>query len=599
MDAPDEPGVKRTIVMTSAQVGKTEIVLNTIGRHIDHDPCPMLVVQPNLELGEAFSKDRVAPMVRDTPALKDKVGRVKSRDSGNTILHKVFPGGHVTIAGANAPASLASRPVRLVLCDEIDRYPASAGTEGDPVKLAEKRANTFWNRRIILVSTPTVKGFSRIESEWELSDKRRFHVPCPHCGHEHVLSWGNVRFAKTCMVCPSCDGEFTNAQKNAAVRRGRWIATAPFTGIAGFHLNELYSPWKTIGEVVADFLEAKDSPEKLQVWVNTSLGETWEGSGESIHENELMERMEKYAAPVPARGLFLTMGADVQPDRIEAEVVAWGSGEENWSIDYAVFHGDVDIPEGQRGSPWTAFTDYIRKRWRHESGVDLTVSYTCIDSGGTGNNTQAVYDYVKRHKGDRVFAIKGRAGDGLPIVGAPNRKRSGKAVRKIDLYIVGTDNAKSVTMSRLKKTEPGPGYCHFPIGRDPEWFRQLTAEKAVRKYVKGFPKVTWEKPDKSRRNEAFDCRVYAFAALVLASPQMDKIAHRLRKRIYEMKPTDPKPTDNDQPTPKAESGTTPPADPDTTGLNPDTTAVETVAEQADSRKRRKAPRRRQSWINRW
>lgn len=298
--------------MSSAQIGKTEIINNAVGYHIDHDPCPCLVVQPTIEMGETWSKDRFAPMIRDTPTIREKVGNVKSRDSGNTILHKSFAGGHVTVAGANAPASLASRPVRMVLCDEIDRYPASAGTEGDPVKLAEKRTNNFWNRKIILVSTPTVKGESRIEKEWELSDKRRFHVPCPHCGHEHVLAWGNVRFEKenpsaTRMVCPSCEKEFSNGQKNAAVRRGRWIATAPFRGIAGFHLNELYSPWKTIAEVVEDFLEAKTDPMKLQVWVNTSLGETWEGQGDSVSEHELMERVENYPAEVPARGLYLTI----------------------------------------------------------------------------------------------------------------------------------------------------------------------------------------------------------------------------------------------------------------------------------------------------
>jgi phage terminase large subunit GpA-like protein len=537
MDAPHEPGVKRTIIMSSAQVGKTEIINNTLGYHIDHDPCPTLVVQPTIDMAETWSKDRLAPMIRDTPAVRDKVKGVKSRDSGNTILHKTFPGGHVTAAGANAPASLASRPVRLVLCDEIDRFPPSAGTEGDPVKLAEKRASTFWNRKIILVSTPTVKGSSRIESEWELSDKRRFHVPCPHCGVPHVLAWGNVRFkrentADARMICPSCEEEFTNAQKNAAVRRGRWIATAPFKGIAGFHLNELYSPWKNISEVVEDFLEAKDDPLKLQVWVNTSLGETWEGGSEVVTEHELMERVENYAAPVPARGLFLTAGADVQPDRIEVEVVAWGSGEESWSIDYHVINGDVDIPEGQKNSPWNDFTDYVRKRWKHESGVDLAVSYTFVDSGGTDGATQSVYNYVKRHRGDRIFAIKGRGGDGLPIVGPPNRKRSGKAKRPVDLYIIGTDTAKSVVLRRLKQSDPGPGYCHFPAGRDADWFRQLTAEKPVVKFVKGFRKTTFEKP-KDRRNEAFDCRVYAFAAFVMAGPQLDKIAYRIKMQAAE------------------------------------------------------------------
>jgi phage terminase large subunit GpA-like protein len=574
--------------MSSAQVGKTEIVSNTLGNHIDNDPCPCLIVQPTIEMGEAYSKDRLAPMIRDSPSIRDKVGAVKGRDSGNTILHKTFPGGHITIAGANAPASLASRPVRLVLCDEVDRYPASAGTEGDPVKLAEKRANTFWNRKIILVSTPTIKGASRIESEWELSDQRRFHVPCPKCAHEHALSWGNVRFekddpGKARMICPSCNGEFTNAQKNAAVRRGRWIATKPFEGIAGFHLNELYSPWKTITEVVQDFLEAKGDPSKLQVWVNTSLGETWEEGGDTVTEHELMERIENYPAQIPARGLFLTIGADVQPDRIELETVAWGAGEESWSVDYHVIHGDIDIPEGQPNSPWTELTDRVRKRWRHESGVDLVASYTFIDSGGTDGATQSVYNYVKRHRGDRIFAIKGRGGDGLPIVGPPNRKRSGKSKRPVDLYIIGTDTAKSVVMRRLKQSDPGPGYCHFPAGRDVEWFRQLTAEKGIVRFVKGFRKTVWEKPDKSRRNEAFDCRIYAFAAMVMAAPQFDKLACRIKRQAAEQRPV--------------EAENTPP--PDEPPEESSKTAQDVPPPHTDSPGKTRRVRRRVGFVRNW
>jgi phage terminase large subunit GpA-like protein len=531
MDAANDPDVEQVVVMSSAQVGKTEILLNTTGYHIDYDPCPILIVQPDLPMADTFSKDRIAPMLRDTPALRGKVADPKSRDSNNRILHKSFPGGRLTMVGAQAPSALAGRPIRVVMFDEVDRFPASAGTEGDPVGLAIKRTTTFWNRKIVMVSTPTVKGLSRIEAAFEETDKRRFHVPCPHCGVDHILAWGNVIWdrddpASARMKCPHCEGEFSNAQKNAAVRRGKWVAEKPFMGKAGFHLSELYSPWKSVGEVVRDFLEAKVHPQRLQVWVNTSLGETWEEAAEQVGEHELMERMEPFAAPVPARGLFLTIGADTQPDRIEAEVVAWGSGEESWSIDYIVIHGDPDIPEGQQGSPWDAFSDLVRRQYRHESGEPIAASYTFIDSGG--HNTQSVYEYVRRHKGDRVFAIKGRGGDGLPIVGPPNRRQSGKLKRKVDLYIVGTDNAKSVVMKRLKIDTPGPGYCHFPAGRDVDYFRQLTAEKIVTKFVRGFPRREWKKSD-GRRNEAFDCRVYAFAAFVMASPQLDKVAYRLKQ----------------------------------------------------------------------
>lgn len=550
MDAVTDPLVSEVVVMSSAQVGKTEMINNTVGYFIDQDPAPVLVLQPTIEMSEAWSKDRLAPMLRDTRCLSGKVADPKARDSGNTVRHKTFPGGHITMAGANAPASLASRPIRIVLADEIDRYPASAGTEGDPLSLAVKRTTTFHNRKVVITSTPTVKGFSRVEMAFNETDQRHYHILCPHCSHPHVLRWGNVVWPsgepdKATFVCPGCNAHYTDVQKDVAVRRaesmgGGWIASAPFKGKAGFHLNELYSPWRRLKETVAEFLVSKPFPERLQVWINTALGETWDAGGEILDENELLARRERYAAEVPARALYLTIGADTQPDRIEAEVVGWGAGEETWSVDYQVFHGDPDIPEGQPGSPWSMFADYTRKRWKHESGVELPISMTCIDTGGS--NTQAVYDFVKAHKGHRIFGIKGFSGENLPIVGAPNRKRSGRKQKKIDLYPVGVDQAKSVVVKRLRIAEPGPGYCHFPEERGIDYFRQLTAEKMITKYVKGFPKREWHKQE-GRRNEALDCRVYAFAAFVMSPPQMDKIAFRIRQERAEMGsvPEAPKP----------------------------------------------------------
>jgi len=586
MDSVNDPNTEETVVMSSAQVGKTEICNNVVGYHIDFDPCPVLVLQPTLEMAETWSKDRLDPMLRDTPEIGAKVSQ-KARTKKNKILHKSFPGGHVTIAGANAPASLASRPIRLVLFDEVDRYPASAGNEGDPVNLAIKRTATFWNRKILLVSTPTVKGHSRIEDAFEQTDKRFYHIPCPRCGTHHRLMWANVRWkdkdpSTALFQCPHCDGYFTNAEKNSAVRQGKWIATALFRGKAGFHLSELYSPWRTLAEVVRDFFDAQGSPEKLQVWINTSLGETWEEGGKVFDENELMGRRENYGADVPNRALILTAGVDVQPDRLEIETVGWGAGEESWSIDYHVINGDPDIPEGSPGSPWTDLTDYLRKTWTHESGQELTVSYSFIDSGGS--NTQAVYNYVKRHKGGRVFAIKGRGGEGLPIVGAPNRRRSGKLKRPVDLYIVGVDNAKAVVMKRLEIESPGPGYCHFPAERDVSWFRGLTAETMVTKMVKGRPKREW-KVIEGRRNEPLDCRVYAFAALVMASPQFDKLAFRMKKRTQTMQIEKPKP---DKPVEPAEPTEPTPQD-----------APEAEPQTDDKRQKPRKMRRRTSFVQSW
>jgi phage terminase large subunit GpA-like protein len=578
MDAINDPLTERVVIMSSAQIGKTEILNNVVGYHIDHDPCPLLVLQPTLEMAETWSKDRLAPMLRDTPEIGRKISDPKARDSKNTILHKSFLGGHVTMAGANSPASLASRPIRVVLADEVDRYPASAGTEGDPLNLAVKRTATFWNRKILAVSTPTIKGISRIESAFAETDQRRFHIPCPRCGHKHVLTWAGVRWdrgspASARFVCPECGGEFSNTDKNAAVRRGRWIAGAPFRGRAGFHIWEAYSPWRHVSEIVQDFLDAKDNAERLQVWTNTSLGETWEGAGDSINEHDLAGRLpfKQDEHDVPRLGLLLTAGVDTQPDRLEVEVVAWGAGEQSWSVDYHVIHGDPDIPEGQPGSPWDGLTDYLRKSWRHETGAELSVSWTCIDSGG--HNTQAVYGYAKRHKGARVFAIKGAAGAGRPIVGPPSRRRSGKVKRPVDLYIVGVDAAKMTIMNRLKLDTPGPGFCHFPVGREADYFRQLCSEKLVTRYVKGFPVREFHKAS-SARNEALDCRVYAFAALVIAAPQWDKIALRMKRKTEPMKITKetPAPAANppaEQPTQQTPQDA-PPPEPQTGAKRPKT-----------------------------
>ena len=280
MDAVSDKSIETVVLMTAAQIGKTELVNNVVGFHIAQDPAPLLVVQPTLEMAQTWSKDRLAPAIRDTPALSEKIKNPRSRDSGNTTLHKVFPGGHVTACGANSPSSLASRPCRVILCDEVDRYPISAGTEGDPVALAKKRSATFWNRKLILVSTPTDKGSSRIEAAYAESDQRKYFVPCPDCNETQILQWANVRWKDNdpntveyiCEHCGSCWGD---AKRFQAIRYGKWEATAAGDGkTAGFHLSALYSPWTALADVVRDFLSAKKDPMRLKAWINTTLGET-------------------------------------------------------------------------------------------------------------------------------------------------------------------------------------------------------------------------------------------------------------------------------------------------------------------------------------
>ena len=527
-DALNDPRIETLVMMSSAQVGKTEWLLNIIGYYMDYDPSPMLLLQPTLQMAEAFSKDRLAPMLRDTPALKGCVKEARARDSGNTLLHKTFPGGHITMAGANSPASLASRPVRIFLADEVDRYPISAGTEGDPLLLGGKRTTTFFNRKKIYTSTPTIKDASRIEDAYEKSDKRKYYIPCSHCGEKDTLKWANVKWDKDAdgvhmpetafMICEHCGGMHQDHNK---VRRmldgGEWIASKPLVRTAGFHLNELYSPWKKWSEVVQDFLDAKGDTEQMKTWTNTSLGETFEEAGDQIEGDSLYLRREIYKAIVPQKAVVLTMGVDIQEDRIEVEIIGWGSGEQSWNVDYRIFTGDVTQPE-----VWNELAEMFSYEFEHESGNILTIASTCIDSG---YQTQLVYDFVYKHRSRRVFAVKGKEGGGRPIVSQSIAKKGKSSKRKVDLYIIGVDDAKTLLSGRLKLTDKGAGYCHFPMGRDEEYFEQLTAEKMVTKFKRGFPYREWVKT--RTRNEATDCRIYGHAALKLLNPNWQALTERL------------------------------------------------------------------------
>jgi phage terminase large subunit GpA-like protein len=524
MDAVSDPQTHTVVVMSSAQVGKTTIVLAVVGFHVDQDPTPILVLQPTLEMGQAFSKDRLAPMLRDTPALHGRVKDPRSRDSGNTLMHKAFPGGHITIAGANSAASLASRPIRVLLADEVDRYPESAGTEGDPVSLARKRTATFYNRKIVLVSTPTVKGQSRIEAAFEESDKRFYLVPCPDCGHEQRLIWAQVRWpekrpgaAEYC--CSECGSLWSDAQRWAAIRKGQWQASAEFNGVAGFHLSELYSPWRRLGETAEDFVASKQSPERLRTWVNTALGETWEDSGERADANSLDRLREQYGQDdLPDAVLYATAGVDTQGDRLEVEVVGWGEGEESWGIGYFVLYGDP-----AQDAVWKDLDALLLETYTTASGRTVRVQAAAIDSGG--HHAEAVLRFARERLRRRVYAIKGFPGAGKPIWPL----RASKAKTKDSVWMVGVDTAKDTILARWG-IEQGPGACHLPAdpatGYDDDWIAQVTAEQRVTRYREGRPYTVWTLP-KGKRNEAFDCRVYAIAAMKslpksLAKPEQAK-----------------------------------------------------------------------------
>ena len=532
MDACSDANISEVVVMAGAQLGKSEALLNIIGYHIDIDPCPILVLQPTLDMAQAFSKDRVAAgLIRSTPAIRGKVKDPRSRDSGNTTLHKIFPGGAITMVGANSASGLSSRPIRLVLCDEVDRYPASAGAEGDPIQLARKRAATFWNRKIVMVSTPTNDGASRIQDAYEKSDKRRYFVPCKHCHEPQVMAWRNVRWddgqpETAAYMCEHCGVLWSESDRVWAIRNGQWQATAEFKGVAGFWINGLYSPWTPLADGVRDFLSVKKNPEQLRVWTNTYLGELWSDPGETIDDFMLADRREEMAH-VPDDVVILTAGVDVQDNRLEISVIGWGRDDESWVISHSTLYGDPSTPQ-----LWTSLDSHLMRQYETESGRRMAIRSTCIDSGG--HFTNSVYQYCKKNAGRRIFAIKGVGGEGKPIAGRPSKNN----VAKCPLFPIGVDTVKDLLFARMRIQEPGAGYIHFSDTLDDEYFRQLTAEKIVTKYHRGFKKRIFEKV--RTRNEALDTMVYSLAAYAIIGINVNAFADKLESEPKKMLEETPK-----------------------------------------------------------
>ena len=510
MDAINDPAIREIWFMKSAQVGWTEILNNVIGYFVDQDPAPTLLVQPTLEMAEAWSKDRLAPMIRDTPCLRDRIADPKARDSGNTLLHKRFTGGHLTVSGANSPASLASRPIRNVLFDEVDRFPTSAGTEGDPISLGRKRSQTFWNRKMLAGSTPTIKGSSRVEAGFESSDQRYYFVPCPHCDEFQRLVWSQVHWPEgrpeeAVYVCAHCGAEIAETHKQEMLRQGEWRASQPAKDIAGFHISEIYSPWSTWPEMAVSFLKAKRLPETLQTWINTSLGETWEDKGETIEAAGLAARIESYTSTsIPSGVQLVTMGTDVQDDRLEITVWGFGAEEESWRLEHLVLRGD---PGG--AALWAEHDEILRRRFSTDDGRQLSIEACAVDSGG--HFTEQVYRYCAKRKRFRVWAIKGVAGAGR-LIWPKKASRGGKL--RVDVWAVGVDTAKDLIYGRLKKiSEPGPGYVHFDASTDEAWIDQLTSETLIYRTVMGRRVRQWKPKSSGVRQEALDCTVYAYAAM--------------------------------------------------------------------------------------
>lgn len=526
MDAIGDAHIRRVVIMCAAQLGKTELLLNILGYFMAYAPAPILVMQPTLDMGQTFSKDRLAPMIRDTPVLRGLVD-VKSRYAGNTILKKNFPGGHITIVGANSATGLASRPIKVLLADEVDRYPGSAGTEGDPLSLAQKRQTTFWDKKTVMVSTPVIKGHSRIETEYNQSTREEWNVPCPECGHYQPFVWANLIFdpddlrkeiVYKCELCGCVANEYRWKQQS---QQGRFVAENPSAETRGFHLNTLASTFCGWKEIVQKFIVAKEqldqgNPEGMKVWVNTELGETWEERGEQVEDTELFNRREIYDAVVPEEVLVLTAGVDVQDDRFEVEIVGWGVGKESWGIRYQKIYGDM-----LKEQVWEDLDAFLQTVWCKKDGTALRIISCCIDSGG--HHTDQVYRFTKERYERGVWAIKGKGGAEVPYIRNPTTNNRVKT----PLFIIGVDAGKTLLYQRLRHNTKGPNYCHFPAneeaGYDETYFKGLTSEKMVVRFRKGRSVTVWElKDSKYKRNEPLDLRNYATAALEIANPVLAK-----------------------------------------------------------------------------
>lgn len=544
MDAlsPAHPA-RRVVFPKAAQVGATEAGNNWVGHCVHIAPGPFLLVQPTVDMAKRLSQQRLEPLIDESPELRARVLPSRSRDSGNTVLSKRFPGGVLLITGANSAVGLRSMPARNVFLDEVDAYPGDLDGEGDPVALAEARTISFGHRaKMFLASTPTIAGLSRIEREWELSDQRRYHVPCPHCGGLQWLKFERLRWPKgrpedVAYVCEHCEEPIEERHKTAMMdpeHGACWIATADAetvaraqrSGVVGFHISGLYSPlgWLSWEDIAAQWEDAQGNDAALKTFKNTILGETWQEKGEAPDWQRLYDRREAGSlGVVPAGAVVLTAGADVQRDRIEVDVWGWGRNLQSWLVDHIVIEGDTSRPE-----IWTRLTDILPRTWTHASGTQMALARLAIDTGD-GATTDAVYAWARLNRGEQVLAVKGQR-DGIvkaPVDG-PSRvdvTEHGRKIRRgLSLWTVKSGYFKSETYRFLRQSPPTDedveagtdwpaGFVHIPKGGvTAEWIKQLTSEQLVTRRDKrrGYTKLEWQQL--RERNEALDCRVYARAA---------------------------------------------------------------------------------------
>ena len=541
MDSFTDPKIRRIVMVAASQVGKSEMINNIIGYIIDEDPGSILFVHPTTIDAKEFSKLRIAPMIRDSPSLAEKVVAPKSRETGNTILQKTYPGGILTMCGSTEAHSLASKPIRYVFGDERDRWALSAGTEGDPWSLAMARQKTFYNAKAVEVSTPTVKGKSAIEASYATGTMERWKSRCPNCGEFHEIQFKDIRYeyettvvnniktfnvTKVFYICPDCG--FTFSETEMKRQPARWEAenpTAIANGVRSFWLNAFVSAWASWESIILEYLQAIGDTRKLQVVYNTAFGQLWEDRGDVQDEDELMERREEYEADLPEGVLLLTAGVDTQDDRLEYEIVGHGHFGETWGIDKGIVMGRPDSP-----AVWRDLEEHLGKALYFKDGLGLRVSSVFVDSGG--HFTQNVREECRRRLAKQWYSIKGRGGQDIPYTSPPKKRQiviNGKLRGTCWEYEIGVDAGKQIIMDNLKVQTPGSKYCHFPK-RDEYgfgYFKGLLSEHLVYEPERKHPWI-WVKIPGHERNEALDCRNYAMAAFRAMAPNMDALAARIK-----------------------------------------------------------------------
>lgn len=522
----------------------SDIMNNVLGRYAHLDPCAVMMIQPTIELAQDYSKSRISPMIRDTKVLSQVFYETKSedgsktRDGKNTILSKLFPGGRLIMCGANSPAGLASRPVRVLLADEVDRFPDSAGTEGDPVDLAAKRMTTFWNRVMGLFSTPTNEGSSRIDVEYQTGTQEEWQHECPNCSEYHLIrhtemeceteEHKDAKGRKIVVVsdvkwrCPDCGSTFSEDEMRKVPQK--YISKNPaalHNGIRSFFVNGFTSPWLTWNDIMREWLEAKGDPTREKVVMNTRFGESYAQQGAFEDYQQFIRRREKYGADLPDGVLLLTGAVDTQDNRLEYEITGWGYGEECWGICKGVILGEPD-----NKATWDALDAVLDKIYRFKNGTGLKVARAFIDSGG--HYTSKVYEYCEKNFSKQRFAIKGTAGTpGIPL----NYKIGKASGSKIPLVMLGVDDGKQQVMNRLAIEEPGAKYFHFPLdeeflgtrGYDELYFKGIISEHKKKVKRKGVIHEIWE-PTAGVRNEPLDLRVYNLACMNSIHPDWDRLA---------------------------------------------------------------------------